>query len=665
MKTNIFKNILMPNTKIYLLAFALSVGVIAYYNIVIGIIAFLVLLYMWYYNWLIEHDRKKMWQEYIENISEEIDSTWQHALINMPMPLTVIEFDGTITWYNSRFVDVVENRDILNKRIDTLIPTIRLHEIAKATEEGENEKEVFNITYKDKNYKIIRSIVENPAGNGFNILLYWHDITNYENLKILYNDETTLLAYIQVDNYEDVMISAPEEKRPELAAEIDKTIRVWASRINSSITKYDDDKYILIFEHKHLEKLEARKFQILDDVRDIDTHSDFQATLSIGIGVGGKTPTIQDEYAVAALDLAHGRGGDQAVIKKINKIEYYGGKSQTVEKRTKGKSRIMAHAIRQLIDQSSNVIIMGHKSPDMDSFGAAIGIHRMAQIRDKEAYIVLDDRNDGIESILERFKGLEDYSFISNDTALAKATRDSLIVVVDTHRPSFTQCPELLNLSDKIVVIDHHRKMEENIEDAILTYMESYASSASELVTEILQYLIEKKELVKIEAEALLAGISLDTKYFSVRTGVRTFEAASWLRRMGADTANVKTLFRNNMEMIIAKAEIIKTARIIHSKIAIAVCNYEYTNTSILISQVADELLDVKGIEGAFVLGVNEKGEIIISARSLGEINVQVCMEKMGGGGHLTMAGTQVDMPLEEAEKWLLEIINEIIEEGA
>jgi len=657
----------MPNTKIYLLAFALSVGVIAYYNIVIGIIAFLVLLYMWYYNWLIEHDRKKMWQEYIENISEEIDSTWQHALINMPMPLTVIEFDGTITWYNSRFVDVVENRDILNKRIDTLIPTIRLHEIAKAAEEGENEKEkeVFNITYKDKNYKIIRSIVENPSGNGFNVLLYWHDITNYENLKILYNDETTLLAYIQVDNYEDVMVSAPEEKRPELAAEIDKTIRVWASRINSSITKYDDDKYILIFENKHLEKLEARKFQILDDVRDIDTHSDFQATLSIGIGVGGKTPTIQDEYAVAALDLAHGRGGDQAVIKKINKIEYYGGKSQTVEKRTKGKSRIMAHAIRQLIDQSSNVIIMGHKSPDMDSFGAAIGIQRMAQIRDKEAFIVLGDRNDGIESILERFRGLEDYNFISNDTAIAKTTRESLIVVVDTHRPSFTQCPDLLDMSDKIVVIDHHRKMEENIEDAILTYMESYASSASELVTEILQYMIEKKELVKIEAEALLAGISLDTKYFSVRTGVRTFEAASWLRRMGADTANVKTLFRNDMEMIIAKAEILKTARTIHSKVALAICNYEYTNTNILISQVADELLEVKGIEGAFVLGVNEKGEIIISARSLGEINVQVCMEKMGGGGHLTMAGTQLDMPMDEAEKWLLEIINEIIEEGA
>ncbi len=663
-KSKLFTNILIPNTKIYLLAFALSVGIIAYYNIVVGGVAFLILLYMWYYNWLIEHDRKRMWQEYIENISEEIDSTWQHALINTPLPLTVIEIDGTISWYNSKFVEIIDSRDILGKKIDSLISGIRLGDLTKPAENKENETDIINLVHNDKTYKITRSIVESPSGKGYNVILYWNDITNHENLKILYNEETTIMSYIQVDNYEDVISTAPEEKRPELAAEIDKSIRVWANRINGSITRFDDDKYVFIFEQKHLEKLEALKFQILDDIREIDTSSDFQATLSIGVGVGGKTPGMQDEYALAALDLAHGRGGDQAVIKKINKIEYYGGKSQTVEKRTKGKSRIMAHALRQLIDQSSNVIIMGHKSPDMDSFGAAIGISRMAKLKEKEAYIIVDERNDGIENILERFRDKEDYNFVLAETALAHATKDSLVVVVDVHRPSITQCPELLSVTDKIVVIDHHRKMEEHIENATLTYMESYASSASELVTEILQYLIEKKELPKNEAEALLAGISLDTKFFSVKTGVRTFEAASWLRRMGADTTSVKSIFKSDMNSVVAKAEILKSAERYFSNIAIAKCDTDYINVNIIISQVANELLEVKGIDASFVLGRNNRGEILISARSLGELNVQVIMEKLGGGGHLNMAGVQLDTSMEEAESRLMKIIKEVISEG-
>ncbi|MCG8482337.1 MAG: DHH family phosphoesterase, partial [Clostridia bacterium] len=378
----------------------------------------------------------------------------------------------------------------------------------------------------------------------------------------------------------------------------------------------------------------------------------------------GKTPAQQAEFAVAALDLAYGRGGDQAVIKKINKIEYYGGKSQVVEKRNKGKSRIMAHALRQLIDQSSNVIIMGHKYPDMDCFGAALGIYRMALNRNKEVSIILEEVNDGIDILYDIVKSTNNYNFITNDTALALVEKDTLLVVVDTYRPSFTQCPEVLNLSDKIVVIDHHRKMEEYIDNAVLSYMEPYASSASELVTEILQYMGDKKEIEKIEAEALLAGITVDTKNFSFKTGVRTFEAASWLRRIGADTTNVKQLFQSDMDNFIAKAEIIRNAQKVTKTTALSVSDIQYQSANIIIAQAADELLEIKGITTSFVIGLNSKGEVIVSARSLGDINVQVIMEKMGGGGHLTMAGMQSNAPIEQVERQLIEIIQEYVKEG-
>lgn len=660
MRNKVLKIILMPNTRIYLWTLAIFVIIIAFYNYVLGVIATFFLLYMIFYNWKIEHDRKQLWTEYIENITDEIDRTSRQALLNLPMPLTVIEIDGSVIWYNSKFVEITNQTDLLNKNIEEIVPGIKIRELIS---KDEKDRQI-QVTIQDKIYKMTCNVVKNTEDASYSIVLYWSDITNHENLKTLYNDERVIVGYIHIDNYEDVLQGSPSEKRPLLAAEIDKNIRLWASRINAFITKYDDDKYSIVLENKHLEKLEAKKFTILDEIREIETDSDFPATLSIGIGVGGKTPAQQAEFATAALDLAYGRGGDQAVIKKINKIEYYGGKSQVVEKRNKGKSRIMAHAIRQLIDQSSNVMIMGHKYPDMDCFGSAIGVYRMALNRNKEASIILDSSNDGIDNIYNIIKSSKNYRFISNETAIATAGKDTLLFVVDTHRPSFTQVPELLSKTDKIVVIDHHRKMEEYIENAVLYYMEPYASSTCELITEILQYMGDKKEIDKIEAESLLAGITVDTKNFSFKTGVRTFEAASWLRRIGADTTNVKQLFQSDMDVYIAKAEIIKNAKKINKNTAIAVCDTKPPNANIIIAQAADELLDIKGITASFVIGLNQKGEVIISARSLGDINVQVIMEKMGGGGHLTMAGTQMSGSILDAEKELTRIINEYLKEG-
>ena len=395
-------------------------------------------------------------------------------------------------------------------------------------------------------------------------------------------------------------------------------------------------------------KLVENKFQILDEIRNIETEADFPVTLSIGIGAGGKNPAHTGSYAEAALDLALGRGGDQAVFKDGEKIDYFGGKSQTVEKGNKGKSRIVGHALKQLIIQADKVLIMGHKNPDMDAFGAALGIFRFVATNSKEAHIVINNYNETLADVYLQAKESEQYSFINSEKAIQSTTQDSLVIVLDTHRPSRTECPELLNQTDKIVVIDHHRRAEEFIENPTLAYIEPYASSTSELVTEILQYVGDKKGIQKLEVEALLAGITVDTNRFSVKTGVRTFEAASWLRRAGADTTMVKRLFQSDEVSFKIKASCVASARFIEKGMALSFCIGTHPNMQVINAQAADELLEVKGVRASFVVGTDEQGKTIISARSLGEVNVQVIMEAFDGGGHLNTAGAQVDESPEE-----------------
>ncbi|MBR6798886.1 MAG: DHH family phosphoesterase, partial [Firmicutes bacterium] len=407
--------------------------------------------------------------------------------------------------------------------------------------------------------------------------------------------------------------------------------------------------------------LVANKFEILDEIRQIETEIDFPATLSIGIGIGGKTTRECEDYAQGALDLALGRGGDQAVVKNVANLEYYGGKSQSVEKGFKGKSRIIAHALKLLMTQSSKIFIMGHKNPDLDSFGAALGIYRMARIVGKEAFIVLNAYNDTMVDMIEDAKRTEEYSFISTEKALSLADDHSLVVVVDTHRPQLVESIELVEQVKRTVVIDHHRRAEDVLPHQIMSYMESYASSASELVTEVVQYANEKskkKILTKLEADALLAGIMVDTNRFAVKAGVRTFEAASWLRRAGADLINVRRYFQADSESLRVKALCLANAKFYEGGVAMSVCPGENINSQIVNSQVADELLTIKGIKASFVAGRNENGKTVISARSLGDINVQVVMEKFGGGGHLNTAGAQVDDTPEE----ILEKIKEALE---
>ena len=588
---------------------------------------------------------------YTEHIFQIVDKTMSYSVSNHPLPLCMIDSAGTFLWFNKKFSEIYKDADVANTGIYRVTGL-------KASEfftEDPVDKPVM-VSHNGRTYKVVSSYLDEDKNNS--AVLYWIDMTNYEVVKNLYKDEKSCFAYVIVDNYDELIASSPDDRKSIVAAEIEKTIRQWAVKMQASVTRFRNNQYFVVFEHKYFEKLEAGKFSVLDEVREIETDADFPVSLSIGIGVGGKTPQQGDEYAAAALDLALGRGGDQAVVKKVNKIEYYGGRLQTVEKRNKGKSKIMAHALRQLIDQSNQVIIMGHKKPDMDSFGAAIGISRIAKTRNKPVYVIINSFNESLAEMYNTAVELGNYQFINNEKALEIADKDTLVVVVDTHRPSLVECAELLTRTDKLMVIDHHRKTEEFIENATLTYMEAYASSTSELIAEILQYSSgEKKEIDKFEAEALLAGITVDTNRFAIRTGVRTFEAASWLRRMGADTATVRQFFQTDLESLKQRSKIVASAVMPLPGIAVSKCEGKHLDVQVINSRAADEMLNIRGVRASFVAGENEEGLTVVSARSLGDLNVQSVMEKLGGGGNLTKAGAQVEIPVDEVLELIVELV--------
>jgi len=658
MSRNRFFKALVPDTKIYLWIIGILTLIIFAYNKTYGILGIVLLVYLTYYNWKTSYNRKKKWTQYIESLSSEIDSASKYAILNLPIPLIIIEFDGTVTWYNSKFSEAVKEKDLLERNMEEIVPGFKISELLK--EDSEHDKDI-SFTIKGKMYQTLYNVVKADKDR-YIVILYFIDRTEFNRVSTRYEEEKTALAQIEVDDYDDVISSTKEGERPLVVAEIDRRLGLWSTRMNGIIKKLQKDKYVVFFDARYLENQIAKKFDILDEIREIDLGNKIPVTLSIGVSVRkGNFGQLEDD-SVAALDLALGRGGNQAVVKKDNLFDFYGGKTKALEKRNKVKARVVSHALKQLLDQSSKVIIMGHKIPDMDSFGAAIGVYRMALNRGKDAFVVMNGNQGNIEAIYGKFKDNKSYAFITPQRARELCDEKTLVILVDTHRPSFVQCPELLEMTNKIVLIDHHRRGTEFIENTVLRYLEPYASSASELVTEILQYIEERMTLEKIEAEALLAGIMVDTKNFSFKTGVRTFEAASFLRRAGADTTEVKQLFQDDLEMFVSRAEIVRKAEVIREGIAISVCTECENNVQLVVAQAADTLLNIKGINTSFVIGTKGEDEILISGRSLGDMNVQVILEKLGGGGHLTVAGAQIEgMTVEEAREMLLEAIDEYL----
>lgn len=656
--------VLMPNIKIYLIIIGVYTSIMFFYNPYLGLAGLIVLGVLIYYNLLNIRSRKNEWTKYIENLSSNLGLATKNAVLNLPLPLIICEDNGDVIWYNNTLGKLLGEVDLLGKKLNDYIRDINIKKIL-----DKKISQVNNIEVGGKYFSILVnpiSIKDNKKQEKHIIMLYFIDRTDFYNLKESYEMKKPVVCLVEVDNLDEALKSADDNNRPVMVAEIDKKLNAWANEIFAAIRKYDDNKYILFFEEKYLNQLQEKRFDILDSVRDINVGNKLPVTLSIGVSKNGENPAQLLQYAASSKDLALGRGGDQAVVKDNDRLSFYGGKTKEVEKKTKVKARVIAHALSDLIEQSSEVLIMGHDTPDLDSLGSSLGIFRAVKEKGKNAFIILNKPNISIQSLLKRMEGMVEYSniFISNEQALNRINKTTLLIVVDVHIKSFTEFPDILGKIEKVVVIDHHRKSAEFIDNAVLYYIETYASSTSELVTEIIQYISENPGLKAIEAEALMAGIMVDTKDFSFKTGVRTFEAASFLRKAGADTTSVKQLLADDLSTYIARAETVKNAKIIYGNIAISIYRENSINASLVVPQAADELLNIKGVNTSFVLAKSGE-DVIVSGRSLGDMNVQLVLEKLGGGGHLTVAGARINsVSLTKAEDMVIEAIKQYQEEG-
>ncbi|GKX30645.1 phosphoesterase [Vallitalea longa] len=598
----------------------------------------------------------------------------KNFLQKFQIPYILLDIDGRIRWFNEEFEGMIGEKKILDKNINALIPQLN-STILPVEDDTVFEKE---ISLKDRMYRvIIRSLVidndntldpyDRMSDSGIIYATYFFDITNEKELQTKNDDQKVVVGLLYIDNYEEAFQSIEDVRRPLLVALIDRNINKFAKKIDGIVRKFEKDKYMIIFQKKYLRDLHEDKFAILDVIREINIGNELPVTLSMGLGVNDYSYIQSLDFARVAIDLALGRGGDQAVIKESDKFLFYGGKTRGVETSARVKARIKAYAFRELIEDCDKIIVMGHKVQDLDSLGAAIGIYSCAKLYDKTVHIVLNEITSAVRPLYDRFVEDDNYGedlFIDNVEAVNYANNNTLLVVVDVNRPSYTECQELFKYVNNVVVFDHHRVGAEHIEDTVLNYIEPYASSTCEMVTEIIRYISDKVKLRPIEAEALFAGITVDTKNFVIKTGVKTFEAAAYLRRNGADVVKVRKLFKNDMESYKARATAVRDSELYRDKMAISICPSDIQNPILVTAQAADELLNISGIKASFVL-TNVDGTIYISARSFDDINVQLIMEKLGGGGHLSVAGAQLhDNTINGAIEILKDTIDEYLEEG-
>lgn len=602
--------------------------------------------------------------------------TVQKKLLNeLKIPYALLDYNGKILWCNQQFTEITGKDKQYHKSITSIFSNLTREIVQK-----EQDVIDMDLTYKDKCYRASMSKIyfENLVNNNdvitieeekqFLTVLYLFDETKLHWYMNENRDQRMVSSLVYIDNYEEALDSIEEVKRSLLVALVDRKVNKYFSERDAIIKKLEKDKYFVIFKQKYLDEFIADKFSIIEDVKTIKVGNEMAVTLSIGVGASGNGYAQNYEYSRMAIDLALGRGGDQVVVKDGERITYYGGKTRQVEKMTRVKARVKAHALREIIESKERVIIMGHSISDVDSFGAAIGIYCAAHVLGKKAYIVLNEVTSSLRPIKEQFTEERGYPadlFIKNDVAMDIVDNDSVVMVVDTNRPNLTECPELLSRTKTIVVFDHHRQSSDVIEHAVLNYIETYASSTCEMVAEVLQYFSEKIHLQPQEADSIYAGILIDTDNFNTKTGVRTFEAAAYLRRCGAEVTRVRKMLRDDMDAYKARAEVVRNAEVYQKIFAISVClSSGIESPTIVGAQAANELLNIVGIKASFVL-TEYNGKIYISARSIDEINVQLIMERMGGGGHLNVAGAQLSScTLEDAVIIVKNTLKEMLEEG-
>ena len=658
---------IISRTKIYLGIILILLIIICIENNSMIIPAIIIFILIMLYTYKTNKRKKSEISETLQDLTLTVDTAAKTSLINSPFPLIIIETDGNIIWKSNKFISEFANIDINNYIADLLIEMKR--EIERRQDKS-NKDIIKELEIGKRTYKVLGKFVSSKNADKkkeqkYMTILYFLDETENKKLQKEYKDSKSCVSIIMIDNYEETMLQLESEQRPQFIAEIDKCIYEWTDEMKGVLIKSDRDRYIYLFEQRYLEKVKEDKFSILDKIKEISPKETLQFTLSIAISNEGTTDKEKYKSAQAAMDIVLGRGGDQAVIRENEIYKFFGGRAQEVEKRTKVKARIVAHAMENLIKDASKVMIMGHTNPDIDSMGSSMGIYRLARTLNKNAYIINGDNTTTLQNFKKSLAKEIEYEdiLINKEVAEENIDEDTLLVIVDTHKSTYVEAPELLKKTDKIVIIDHHRRSADFIEKATLTFQEVYASSAAELVTELLQYAETKVELTTLEAESLYAGIMMDTKNFTFKTGVRTFEAAAYLRRCGVDIIRVKKWFQSDLASFNKIADIVKKAEIVNETIAIATYNKKEKEASLICAKAADELLTISDITASFVLG-KMGDKICISGRSIGDINVQIILEKLGGGGHITLAGAQVEgMTMEEAKQELINRINEYFSE--
>lgn len=635
--------LLEPNLKFYfavMLLFAVA-AIPVNWQLALAEGTLTVLLYFYFRQ--SNQKRRQGVLQYIDSVTGSVDTASKSTLINSPLPTLVFRPDtGEIIWSNESFLQLAGVREhLFEMRLSEAVPDFQVQWLLSGKQESPERVELNN-----HRFRVYGSLVRSRNRTGVQSLVattYWVETTEADHLREVYEASRPVAAILMLDNYEDIMKACEDTQRSAVLAQIDEKLQTWANAGQGILLKTDRNHYLFLFEEQYFQHFVDEKFSILDTVRAIRVAENIHPTLSIGIGKD--SPSIPELYknAKLSLEMALSRGGDQAVVRNQVDFAFYGGRTKATEKRTKVKSRVMANAFRELIADAGEVYIMGHSFADMDAVGAAAGICCAARKRGKQARIVIDREHTAAETLIARLDALPEYSgvFLTPAEAFLQMRADTLLVVVDTNRPDMVENPQLLESCNRVAVIDHHRRAATYIENAAFNFHEPYASSASELVTELLQYLVEPTDLLREEAGALLAGIVLDTKHFTQRTGGRTFEAAAFLRRSGADTAEVQRLFQGDLKDMVTKYDIIRRAEMYRSNIAVSVVE-EPGVDRVAAAQAADDLLTLKGVQASFVIYAAE-GAVLMSARSLGEINVQVILEALGGGGNSTTAGARIE----------------------
>lgn len=631
----------------------LFIGILTWYQWQIGVIGFFLLGVVLIYGIQARISFEKDLEEYISTLSYRVSKAGEEAVTKLPIGMILYNEEKVVQWGNPYVTSYIAS-DVIGKHLNDI-----------------SEELILMIESDEKNQTLqIGELFFYVSHELDERLIYFQDITEIKEATERFEEAQTVVSLIFLDNYDEVTQGMEDQLRSRLMSQVTLALNNWANEHEIFLRRTASDRFIAVMNMKSLKDLEKNRFDILDKIREITGKEKVPITLSLGVGTGEDSLRELGILAQSSLDLALGRGGDQVAIKKKNgKVTFYGGKSNALEKRTRVRARVISHALRDFVLESEKVFIMGHKNPDMDAIGAAIGVQKIADVNEKEASIIIDhtDINHDVQKLMEEVENHDNLwsKFITPNEALEEVTPGTLLIVVDTHKPSLVIEPKLLEEVERIIVLDHHRRGEEFIKDPVLVYMEPYASSTAELVTELLEYQPKKLKMDRLESTALLAGIIVDTKSFAVRTGARTFDAASFLRSNGADTTLVQTLLKEDLEHYVKRAKLIESAYFYHKGIAISIANDDEVYSQIIIAQAADTLLNMKGTVASFVLSKRKDGVVSISARSLGEVNVQLIMERLNGGGHLTNAATQLeDVDLDEAKGKLQEAIDYYLEGG-